>query len=52
MATYRHPKYRKSSYKKENPAGRTGEDIDMLREKKVRDLSALSDAYKDDIDGA
>ena len=52
MPTYRHPKYRKSSYKKENPAGRTGEDIDMLHEKQVNGRASLSDAYKDDIDGA
>lgn len=52
MATYRHPKYRKSFYKKENPAGRTGEDIDMLHEKQANGLASLSDAYKDDIDGA
>lgn len=52
MATYRHPKYRKhSDHAALRKANLTGEDVDMLNEKRER-LRSDSPSYKDDIDGA
>lgn len=52
MATYRHPKYRKhGGHSALRKANLTGEDIDMLNEKRER-LRSDSPSYKDDIDGA
>lgn len=52
MATYRHPKYRKhGAHSALRKANLTGEDIDMLNEKRER-LRSDSPSYKDDIDGA
>lgn len=52
MATYRHPKYRKhGNHSALRKANLTGEDIDMLNEKRER-VRSDSPSYKDDIDGA